>query len=211
MKKVFISIVCIFFLFTLRAAGQKETQEILEKLQNKYAKLQDATFKFSQATKYTVAKMSQTVSGTVKSKKKKYRIETENEWIITDCVSVWRYKINKKQVLLDTYKDDPKTLTPDRVIEQATKEYLFVGLGTEKLKQGERTIVKLTPTSESSSIQTLKLWIDEDALVVTKIEMTDIANNVTTYTISSYTTNTGLPDSLFMFTPPAGVELIDLR
>ncbi len=211
MKKNIILCSLILFFGANAVFCQSETQELLEKLQKKYAKLKDATFEFSQTTKFSITKVSQTLSGTVKSKKKKYRIETENGLIITDGSSVWRYNPEKHQVLVDKYKDDPQTLTPDRVVEDATKEYYYVKTGTEKHKDDQFSIIKLTPKSESSSIKSLKLWIDEDALTISKIEMTDITDNTTSYIITSFTTNTELPDSLFKFTPPEGVEVIDLR
>ncbi len=65
---------------------------------------------FSQTTYLPLAKVTQHVAGTIRMKKNnRYRIEMENELLVTDGVNVWRLNKVKKQVLIDKYKEDPKT------------------------------------------------------------------------------------------------------
>ncbi len=56
----------------------------------------------------------------------------------------------------------------------------------------------------------MKVWVEGDD-VMRKIQVLDISDNVTTYTVSKITFDSGISDSTFTFDAPAGVEVIDLR
>jgi outer membrane lipoprotein-sorting protein len=43
------------------------------------------------------------------------------------------------------------------------------------------------------------------------VELTDVAGNQTTYTVSDIKVNPGIPDSQFTYQIPDGVEAVDLR
>ncbi len=202
----------VFLCAVLKMNAQSQALELLDKLQKKYEKVNDATFMFSQTTYLPLAKVTQHVAGTIRMKKNnRYRIEMENELLVTDGVNVWRLNKVKKQVLIDKYKEDPKNLSPERLFLSIPKEYDAIRIGSEVIEKRELTIIKLTPKSESSALKSIKLWIDDDELVVRKVETINFSDAHSTYNISKFSMNAGVSDSMFIFIPPEGVEVIDLR
>ncbi len=201
-----------FLCAVLKVDAQPQAQELLEKLRKKYEKVNDAALTFSQTTYLPVAKVTQHVSGTIRMKKNnKFQIETENEILITNGVTVWRMNKTKKQVLIDQYKEDPKNLSPDRLFLNTPKEYNAIRIGTETVDGKELTVLKLTPKSESSTLKSIKLWIDDEELIIRKVETIDFSDTRSTYNILKFSMNSGVSDSAFVFTPPEGFEVIDLR
>jgi outer membrane lipoprotein carrier protein len=210
MKRILV--VCALLSGVLRVDAQTSARDLLQKIQKHYEKMTDAGLTFSQTTYLPVAKVTQHATGTLRMKQKnKYRIETENELLVTDGVTVWRMNRAKKQVLIDTYKDDPKNLTPDKLLLNVPNDYASIRVGSETIEGKELSILKLTPKNTSSVLSSIKLWIDEDDLVIRKVETVNFSDTRTTYTISKFSMNTGVSDSLFIFTPPDGIEMIDLR
>lgn len=192
-------------------AGES-AQELLERLQTKYQSIRDASITFTQHALFAITKAEQSFDGKLLMKKgNKYRIEMEQQLIITDGSIVWTYSKLNNQVIIDRYKDDPRSFTPDKVLMTLSGNYTAANLGTESFAKREFTILKLTPKAPRSGIRWMKVWVDEEELLMRKVQVADRSENIMTYTLGSITSNEGLVDSLFRFAPPPGAEIIDLR
>jgi chaperone LolA len=187
-------------------------KEIIESLRKKYASIDDAVVKFEQTVKYGVSKFEQSFSGTFYFKKKnKYRIETDQQIVVTDGVTSWLYSKVNNQVIIDKYREDKDTSSPEKFLLSISDEYIPVILRTERNEGKKVYILKLTPRHENSSIESAKIWIVEGDLQITRVEITDISGTVTTYSVKSIKINSGVEDSIFKFSIPTGVKVVDLR
>jgi len=187
-------------------------KEIIESLRKKYASIDDAVVKFEQTVKYGVSKFEQSFSGTFYFKKKnKYRIETEQQIVVTDGVTSWLYSKVNNQVIIDKYREDKDISSPEKFLLSISDEYIPVILRTERNEGKKIYILKLTPRDENSSIESAKIWIVEGDLQITRVEITDISGTVTTYSVKSIKINSGVEDSIFKFSIPSGVKVVDLR
>jgi outer membrane lipoprotein carrier protein len=187
-------------------------KEIIEILKKKYASIDDAVVKFEQTVKYGVSKFEQSFSGTFYFKKKnKYRIETDQQIVVTDGVTSWLYSKANNQVIIDKYREDKDTSSPEKFLLSISDEYIPVILRTERNEGKKIYILKLTPRDENSSIESAKIWIIEGDLQITRVEITDISGTVTTYSVKSIKINSGVEDSIFKFSIPSGVKVVDLR
>ena len=90
----------VFMVLTLMHApvrplhsGQKaklNAAEVLEKVQEAYSNVEDASASFTQTVSLKYAKIEQTYTGTVMMKKgNKYRIESQEQTLVTDGATVW--------------------------------------------------------------------------------------------------------------------------
>ncbi len=194
-------------------SGTAQTaQDILEKMKEKYDTIRDAELKFSQKTKFEMSGNEQSVSGTLLIKKgNKYRVELENSTVVTDGVTVWSYSAVNKQVLIDKFKIDERSLTPERILTSAPKDFYATVLASEKIGKTETRLLKLVPKDSESMVRTMKIWVDESTWLMKKVEVVDINGNETVYTVLSVTVNPGLADSRFTYQIPKGVEAVDLR
>ena len=68
--------------------------------------------------------------------------------------------------------------------------------------------VELTPARSDVDYTRLTLVVDRESLSVTQVRATDFQGAVSTFTFSDLKENQEMPDDLFAFTIPPGVEVI---
>ncbi len=192
--------------------ADETAQDVLEKVKKKYDSIIDAQLRFSQSTHFELTNIEQNITGTLLLKKtNKYRVETENQTIVTDGVTVWSYSAANKQVLVDHFKMDENSITPEKVLGGAPKEFTATLLGTDKIGNTDALELKLEPTNDQSMVKTMKLWVDNSTWLIRKAEIIDMNGKQTEYVVTEVKVNTGLEDSRFTFQVPEGVEVVDLR
>lgn len=196
---------------TTACAGDT-AKEILEKVSDRYDGIRDGELRFTQKTGFAVAGVEQEVSGTLVFKKtNKYRVEYEGQVIVTDGKTVWSYSPSTHQVLVDNFKLNERTLTPERILGEAPDEYAPTLIGKEKIGAIETVVLKLTPPEGSGMLKTMKIWVQEGEWLIRKAELLDLHGKRTTYQVHTIKTNTGVADARFTFQAPAGAETVDLR
>lgn len=194
------------------ASASGDAGDILARVQEKYDSIRDASLTFTRHVVFGVTQTEHTFSGTLDIKKgNKYRIELDDQTIVTDGVSAWTYSRLNNQVFIDRYKEDSLSFSPDRILVNAPENYAATLLGKAAMGKREVSVLKLVPKSPKSNIKWLKLWVDEDDWLMRRIQLLDIADNRTTYEIGNMKLNAGIPDSAFQFKPPPGAEVIDVR
>ncbi len=211
-----LPVICIVGMITLAvppaATSQDDAQEVLEKVRQKYESVTDAELHFSQKVKFPLSKLEQSVSGTLFLKKeRKYRVETPNQTIVTDGSTVWSYSPASQQVLIDRYKENEGSLTPERLLTGAAGGFQPALVGKGRLGKSDVVEIKLIPLSDQGLISAVRLWIDEHDWMVRQAEIVDANDKETTYTVQQSRINIGLPDSRFSFQPPEGTDVVDLR
>jgi chaperone LolA len=187
-------------------------QEVLDRVKKKYDAIADAEMKFSQHVKFEVSKVEQRLSGTLAIKKdRKYRIEVDGRTIVTDGVTVWSHSPQTGQVLIDSYKEDDRILSPEKILAAAPRDYFSSLAGKERIGKTDTRVVKLVPKDQESMVQSMKVWVDEATWLIKKAEVVDVNGKQTIYTVNDIKINTGIPDALFTYQIPDGVEAVDLR
>jgi outer membrane lipoprotein carrier protein len=211
--KFFIVLFSVLFIgYNSNIYADYTAKEIIEKVQSKYKTVSDITAKFSQTVKYRLSQIEQTFNGTLYVKKeKKYRIETEQQILLTDGITSWAFNHQNNQLVIDNYKDDKNTVSPDKFLLEYPEDYYSALVGKEKVAKNQTYILKLTPKNENSFIKSMKVWVDDDEWFIRKIEWTDINDNTSSYTVKKIEINTKLGDEKFQFTAPKGVQVVDLR
>ncbi len=200
------------FTFPALAGGDPSAGDILKKLQNRYEEVTDARVEFFQSTKFSLTKAEQTSEGTVYMKKhSKYRVQTEQQTIVTDGDTVWSYSPITNQVLIDYYEETPRSFSPERFLLDVPTDYSATLLHKEKSRPHNRYVLKLVPKSDDSFIQTLKLWVEDKTWLIRRVELLDQNETETTYEVRGIVINSGVDDGKFRFHVPDGVEVIDMR
>ncbi|MBP9192827.1 MAG: outer membrane lipoprotein chaperone LolA [Ignavibacteria bacterium] len=187
----------------------QDAQEIIKKVQSKYENITDAKATFTQTLKSSGGKANSS-SGVIYIKKAdKYRIEAGGQVIITDGKTSWSYSPRRKQVVIDNYKDDGNSFSPNKFLFSYPENFYSDLDGEENVGGVDCYIIKLTPRS-GGSVKSAKLWVDKNEDLIRKINIvTNESSN--TYSLKNISLDTGLSPSKFSFTPPEGVEVIDLR
>lgn len=212
MKKIIIY--CLFLIIALTnvVLANENPSKILTKLQKRYDGIKDATITFKQDVIFGVTKSEQSFAGTLLMKKgNRYRIELEDQVIATDGLSVWSYSKSSNQVLIDKYRDNPRSLSPDKLLVNIPEDYTVTILGKEKFGKKETVILKMIPNDKVSNLKWIKVWVDESDYLMYKVQVFDVSENLMTYTVENIKINSGLADTQFQFSIPSDAEVIDLR
>jgi outer membrane lipoprotein carrier protein len=210
MKKTTLFIIFIIIITPVLYAQDNITaQEIIQNVQNVYKDISDAKASFTQTVKYGKSK-AQSSSGTLYIKKEnKYRIETGSQTIVTDGTTSWAYSPSKKQVVIDNYKETGNSFSPNKYLFQYPENFYSDLSGTENLSGKEVYVLKLKPR-ESGYVKSAQLWVDKSDWIIKKIYIvTD--ESTTTFNVKNVQLNVGTSNSKFTFSPPEGVEVIDMR
>src|SRR6187402_761284 len=110
------SFLIIFILLAYSVSYAQDAQEIIKKVQTKYENIDDAKATFTQTLKGSGGKANSS-SGVIYIKKgNKYRIEAGGQIIITDGQTSWSYSPRRKQVVIDNYKDDGNSFSPNKFL-----------------------------------------------------------------------------------------------
>jgi len=209
---ILLSIVLVPALFPVSLPAEDSAKDIVERVQKKYAEINDAILRFSQKAMFSLSKAEYTSSGVLYMKKTNhYRIVTDDRTFVTDGKTVWSYSPANKQVLVDTYKEDPRTFSPEKFLLSVPKDFYSAILTREKFQGKNVVVLKLIPKEDDASMKSLKLWVDDGEWMLWKAEIVDMNDNLTQYTVSDIRLNPTLADSTFTFVAPPGVEVVDLR
>jgi len=195
-------------------AQEKEltVQYVTENLQRQYEMIDDATAQFEQHIRFGFSNIEQTFRGTLMMKKPKhYRIESEHQTIVTDGVTVWAYSTANNQVIIDKYKENSNSLSPEQFMLNLPANYYTSVLGSEKSSEGMVILLKLVPKDDRSFVKSVKLSVEEHGWMIRKIIILDVNETETTYTVKDIKLNTNIKEKTFAFDTPVGAEVVDLR
>jgi chaperone LolA len=200
-----ISIFLIGLFVSISSYGYtQDAQEIIKNVQSNYKGIKDAKASFS----HTGKKNSE--SGTIYiQKENKYRIETKGQVLVTDGITSWSYSLKKKQVIVDNYKDDGNTFSPNKFLFNYPENFYSDLEGSETIADLDCYVLKLRPRSKGN-VKSATIWVDKNENLIRKITIVS-KEGTDTYNLKKISLDSGVSSSKFTFTPPSDVEVIDLR
>lgn len=206
-KILFIIMGLVSFLFA------QSVDDIVEEIQERYEDLENLSAEFKQIELFQLTGSKNETTGKIYVKNgTQYRLETEDRVIVTDGVTVWTYSMFNNQVLIDRVKKNDASVLPRDLLFKYPKEYYASLLTTEDYQDEEHFVLKLDPKEETHGyIKTMKLWVNSDNYLISKIEYTDFNDNSSSFAIEKIDIDTNLKESFFKFKIPEGVEVVDLR
>jgi chaperone LolA len=194
------------------AVAQEKAEDIVSKIRATYEKLETLKGEFEQQYTWSLAGETQVLHGTLYLKKgDRYRIETQNQLIITDGKTVWTYSPDKKQAYIDHLEKSKDNPLPRDLIIKYTRDFKPRLLRSEKVAAVDCYVMELTPVEENSFLRTVTAWVDKSTWLAIRIEQVDINDNKTVYTLKNVQRNISLSDALFTFNLPADTEVVDMR
>jgi chaperone LolA len=213
-KKIIIAALIVLCDIAIAASQEKEwtVQQITEQLHHRYEMIDDAVAQFEQHVKFGFSNIEQNFSGILKMKKPNcYRIESEHQTIVTDGATVWAYSTANNQVLIDKYKENANSISPEQFMLNLPANYYASLLGSEKSSAGNIILLKLVPKDDRSFIKSVKISLEEKSWLVRKILIIDVNETETSYIVKDIKLNTNIKEKTFTFDTPAGAEVVDLR
>jgi chaperone LolA len=205
----------IFFCSAVEISAQEQeitVKQVTAHLQQRYEMIDDATVKFEKHVKLGLANIEQTFTGTLKMKKPNhYCIVSDYQTFITDGKTVWAYSSANNQVIIDNYKENSNTISPEQFMLNLPDNYYASLLDSKQTDSGTVIHLKLIPKDDRSFLKSVKLSIEEQSWLIRKIVIIDVNETETTYMVKDIKLNTNIPDKTFTFETPAGSEVVDIR
>jgi outer membrane lipoprotein carrier protein len=181
---------------------------VIQAVEAKYSKVQAMQADFVQTTRSEVFG-EEKQSGQVVLKRPKQMLWNftggAKKQFVTDGKTMWIYTEDEKQVI--RYDDvSASSSTADSLLQSLDSlDEIFV---VDLVEAGPtHHILALQPRKDGAQVKHLNLELDPDYVVRT-VTITDSFDNVTVLAFSAVHLNPEVPDSMFQFQPPAGVEVI---
>jgi outer membrane lipoprotein carrier protein len=191
----------------------QSASKIVNNIQDKYDKIDNLTAEFLQTEYFKLTGSKNETEGKIFIKEGvKYRLETEDQTIVTDGKIVWTYSLFNQQVLIDRVKEGDGAFLPRDLLYKYPRDYFASMFAREKIDGAEHFVLKLDPKEEVHGfIKTMKIWVHSKTYLIAKVEYTDFNDNTSEFEIKKIDIKTKLSDILFNYVPTEGVEVVDLR
>jgi outer membrane lipoprotein-sorting protein len=190
-----------YFLLFIFIFVQNDGNEIISKLQNKFEQINYLSADFAQS----VPGSNSLIGKFYFSKTNNYRIELQNNIIISDGITIWNHDINRKKVIISSVENDPLAFS--------LSEYIYNYPQKCKIKQDrieEETVLILSEADSELNFETVKLWINNEFLI-TRIDVKDFGGNNYSLLFDKLIINEKIDDSKFKFKENSNLKVLDLR
>lgn len=208
MKKAALAF-CLILASALPSAASSP-MAVLKNLKEHLARINDLGGRFTQTTTLEAAGMDKVTGGKVVFKRGlKIRWEYEGsdpQTIVCDGRTVWVHQVRDKTAV----HRDVEEMSP------ASRAALDLLGGTADLEKhfslascGENCL-ELKPLVPDPDLALIRLYVKKDG-GLSRVATEDAVGNKTTVELELTEVNKGVPDSLFVFEPPKGVDVFDSR
>lgn len=219
MKTIAFKLIVVLFLlsFFSRFSYGDSLDSIISNIQQSYDAVRDFKAHFVQesSVKSWGAAQVQKAEGMVYFKKEgkmhwDYQKPTPQQ-IISDRKKLWFYEPEDNQVTISEVGAGLQSqISADLLNGKANlKRDFLVKLVTSKEEEGKgRLVLEMTPRVTQSNLNRVILKVDRKTFQICQTEVYDLFDNLTRITFSQMKININLPDSLFVFVPAPGVEVL---
>jgi len=202
---LFVIIGCLVF---SSANAELSKESIYKQLKSTYKGMESISFNYSLSN-------NPNLMGSIQAKKgNKYIITMAERDIFCNGETIWNVSKYDKKAIISQYEEDDDALSIENIFFYFLDKYKPSKLTKESTSKGSShyvlTLIPRSSDNEYQGIQSITLWLGHNDLEITRVQL-DSINGVNEFFISNITRNKTIKDSLFNFTPPEDMEIIDFR
>ncbi|HOD35998.1 MAG TPA: outer membrane lipoprotein carrier protein LolA [Syntrophales bacterium] len=201
---------------SLCQAQEVNLETLVLKIQETYERTDDFKSAFTQETTIKSLNKTERESGVVYFKKPRkmrwvYSKPKSKELVIGPLKS-WLYIPEDRMAYLQDSESLLKSKVTVKFMSGIGKlaEDFDIRYAESGKKEGSYRL-ELKPKAYVEGVEKLFLTVNRQNYQITSVLLTDVYGNVTKTTFSNTEFNRNLPDRLFTFKPPAGVDVVDLN
>ena len=209
LNKLLLLFGCVISVPAYTLAQVPSPMSLLEDVVARYHNTVEATFTHQLTS--DIWDGSQITTGVIQLWGDQYRIETLYEVITGQGQDAWIYRPEENQALLITIDEEGLAYSPGTLFRSYEKLYIPHASAYEILDGIPHFRLELYPTQENFTITSLTLWIRERDRIITRMVAIDQNSMRTELELENIRVGIPIPPKTFEFTPPEGVEVIDLR
>ncbi len=188
----------------------QNASDIVAKVKTRLDKIESLSCSFDREHTWKAADRTMRLTGTIKLKDpNKLRVEYPAQTIVVDGKSVWTYTPKNKQVVISSAKDsDAEYPSPQTIFRRYSGRTATV-TGHEAVDGRPTDVVRLAAPSANEADVTV--WVDRALNFPVKTVEKYPNGDCTTSTLTDVAINGKIPDSVFTFKTPQGVNVVDMR
>ena len=188
--------------------------EVIDKMEERFAKSKTYSATFEKQLFWAVLDRNMSREGRIHTRRpNEFRVEVEDgDLVIADGEAIWVYNKVNQQVIVGTYEDDLRT--PWQVLVDYADGYMPVSVAETELDGKDAYVVILQPRPDAPAnlqVKRLRVWVDRKDWDLLQVEQLEANDDRRTYVLRDHRRNKKMDDSLFRFTVPDDVEIIDRR
>ncbi|HML95489.1 MAG TPA: outer membrane lipoprotein chaperone LolA [Thermodesulfobacteriota bacterium] len=214
-KPVIFILAAAFLLSAPQAAPADDgLDSVVDKVQKKYEQISDFHADFSQEAEVKALNKVQKAEGEVWFKKPgkmrwNYHTPAKDE-IVSDGNTLWYYSQEEKQVIESPLSRVSDTETTSTLLSGLgkIKELFDVSFAQNGSAEAGSYLLDLKPKTEEEGYNKVTIAVDKNTMLVNTMYLYDPYGNLTTVNLTDISVDKGVPDSLFVFNVPDGVEVI---
>jgi outer membrane lipoprotein carrier protein len=210
MSRFAILIVVLGLALPPPAMGQSEALTLTD-VQAAYEALDGLRASFTQVISSEFAGDTTRIEGTVLLSGNKYRVETPSQTVVTNGTTTWIYTPADSQVVVNDTEKNASTVTPETFLTASTDRYTVTSRTTTTRSGTRHVQLQLSATDSDARFKNATLWVRASDRVVTRMRATDRNGSTLDLRLQDLVVNPPLKKEPFTFSPPEGIEVIDLR
>jgi outer membrane lipoprotein-sorting protein len=195
------------FIVTADAFSETYTVEsVFASLRAKYSLMKTVELDFQ-----SVEPVSGIVGSLQAEKSGKYILTLSDRKIICDNHTIWNIIPNRKMVSISSVKNKPTT-SIDVILFTFLYSYQPISIKEYSVGKSNLLALELHPKGQSASlgIKKLRVFIKKGSTNIERISADDGSQDMV-WDIKKLKINSKLQPSLFSYSPPVGIEVIDMR
>lgn len=206
-KRLAVSaIICIWVVLSSgQPSAQTNPGAVAEQLQQRYASLESLQATFHQQVG------NQRLQGSLKVRGAAFRLDLENQTLVTDGATLWSYSQPDQQVVIQSYNPGDVGFSVGQLFTNYLEVFRATGATKATVDGVEHDILTLVPREQGLSVRDVTLYVRSSDAIPTRVRVHDTGGQTLAFDLTGVQRNPGFAPSTFQFTPPAGVEVVDLR
>ena len=194
-----------------QTSDTQQADAVFDRLLAKYNAIDALRAEFTQTMSSSYMDQEESFTGLLILQGEKFRIETGTEVLVVNGQETYVYRPGEQQVLINDVVEDEASFLPNDFLLHHDERFDVLDVD-EVTYDGERHFrLNLKPKSPDSFFREATLWMRDRDDVITKLTVLDVNETRMVFTLDNIELNPSLDADTFSFTPPDGVEVIDLR
>jgi len=217
MKKIIFVLSLLLSNYSINAQVDAKAKKILDDVSAKTKTYSTISAEFTITIENKKNKTTDSQTGKLTLKGTKYKLEVNNQTIISDSKTSWTILKDASEVQINSIESKEKEtgLNPSNIFTMHEKGFKYEFVKEEKQKNGiTHQTIKLFPEDvKKKNYHTAVLTINKDKSQIVSIKILGKDGTDMTYMVKSFSANASVPETVFVFNDKnyPGYEVIDLR
>ena len=192
-------------------AHAQDANAVFERLLAKYNAIEGLRAEFTQTMSSAYWDNEESFTGQLILQGEKYRVETGTEVLVVNEQATYVYRPGEQQVLINDIVEDEASFSPSTFLLNYDDRFDVRDVAEVTYNGAKHYRLNLKPKSADSFFREATIWLRDRDDIITKLTVLDVNETRMVFTLDNIELNPTLDTSTFLFTPPDGVEIIDLR